>query len=140
MRLTRRAVWVLAALAAAGALYTGLGRLLAPLDSDPLVHSRMQTQATLRIVGAEVRSWVQAHDGRLPGDAEGLSVLGLRQPARDSWGRPLVYRVQAAGARYPFALYSLGPLGVDRNGAGDNISYWDLGEAGAPGAERRSNP
>ena len=42
----------------------------------------------------------------------------------DGWRQPLIYRPAGQGERAPFALYSIGPNGMDERGQGDDISFW----------------
>lgn len=111
----------------------GLGLLLAagllyalvkpPLDSNADEHQRMQTIASLELVGSSLDDWA-ARQGRVPSDQEALSVLELRvSPVRDGWGHPLVYRAIPGRGGRPFQLRSVGPNGRDDGGEGDDVTF-----------------
>lgn len=67
---------------------------------------------------------------RYPADSEGLAALRsetrgvleadppYRAVALDGWDRPFVYRIAGEG---PPILYSIGPNGIDEQGAGDDM-------------------
>lgn len=109
------------ALLAAGLLYA---LLQPPLDSNADEHHRMQTHASLELVGSSLDHWAAQH-GRVPSDQEALSVLELRasSPVRDGWGHPLVYRAVPGHGGRPFQLRSVGPNGRDEGGGGDDLGF-----------------
>lgn len=110
----------MAALLAAGLLYA---LVKPPLDSNVDEHQRMQTIASLELVGGSLDAWVAQH-GRVPSDQEALGVLELRvSPVRDGWGHPLVYRALPGYGGRPFQLRSVGPNGRDEGGEGDDIGF-----------------
>ena len=116
--------WRYAALGLAMAL---VGRILylasLPIDSDPVAYRYMQTRTIVDMCHQEVLYWSKQNQ-RVPTTAEGLPALGLKVALpKDGYGRPLVYRHDDAKGPLQFVLYSLGPNGVDENGAGDDISY-----------------
>jgi hypothetical protein len=103
------------------------GRILyamsVPIDSDPVAYRRNKTRVIVDMCHQEVLYWSKQNK-RAPTTAEGLPVLGLKVALpRDGYGRPLVYRHDDTKSPMQFVLYSLGPNGVDENGAGDDVSY-----------------
>jgi len=109
---------LLGAAVIAGFLY---GLFASPLDSDADAHRRMQTTATLQLVGRSLNEWGAQH-GRVPRDDEALSVLDLHEyPIRDGWGRPLIYKAVPSEGGAKFQLRSAGSNGKDENGEGDDI-------------------
>ncbi len=103
------------------------------LSSDPLAdletdeHGR--TLAALVRVRDALNLHAAFHGGRYPENLEVLASPSERFPdglfagrgvPLDGWGRPLRYRVDDRSASY--ALWSVGPDGIDQAGSGDDVS------------------
>jgi Type II secretion system (T2SS), protein G len=121
-----KAAWIsragiaLGVLVAVGLLYV---LIAPPLDGNADMHRKMQTKASLEVVGRSLDEWVVQH-GRAPNNQEALSVLELREsPVRDGWGHPLIYQAIPGRDGRKFQLRSAGPNGQDDGGEGDDIVF-----------------
>jgi len=110
-----------------------LVRVRTPIDAGP-EFPKMRTRVVVGMVG-DALSLFHSDIGRYPTLEEGLEVLGAETEGKgpylramrsipDGWRQPLIYRPAGQGERAPFALYSIGPNGVDEGGQGDDISFW----------------
>ena len=98
---------------------------------------RNTCQAILSQIEMSLKQYQLDHG--LPGDLTQLPksehplLDPLGHPLLDPWGRPLVYRVHREQREFKgkvvnvdrFELYSVGPNGIDENGAGDDITKRD---------------
>jgi general secretion pathway protein G len=110
-----------------------LVRVRTPIDAGP-EFPKMRTRVVVAMVG-DALSLFYSDIGRYPTLEEGLEVLGAETEGKgpylramrsipDGWRQPLIYRPAGQGERAPFALYSIGPNGMDEGGQGDDISFW----------------
>jgi hypothetical protein len=97
-----------------------------PIDGNPDAFKQGTTQSVVLETGLAIEHWMETNNHKPPDAGVGLSALHLKTAARDGWGNALIYKPQESGSPHPFELYSLGPSGMDKGGAGDNVSYWDV--------------
>lgn len=100
----------------------------APPEQQPEVSAPdLETQSALIAVRAGIAVY-RSDAGSIPAKLEFLSMPTANFPdaflngkplPKDGWNRALVYKPEADGKKY--ALYSMGPNGVDDNGTGDDI-------------------
>ena len=65
--------------------------------------------------------WAGDRDGVFPA-TEAFAPAAVALPPADPWGRP--WRYERAAPAGPIRLWSVGPDGVDRRGAGDDVAAW----------------
>lgn len=109
-------------------------RIVTPMETNQRLHGTIATLKQIR-EGIEL---FRADFKRYPSSEEGLQALTIKKngqressylyiygPVVDSWGHIFVYR-ETPGRAHPFALYSVGPNGIDEGGSNDDINYWTI--------------
>lgn len=117
------------ALSLVAGLLWALERPGCQLDADPGEYAKSRTMALLGLLRTGLAEF-EAEHGRYPSDAEGLAALSdgpdpvlQRGVDADGWGR--AFRYHTIGDRRA-QLYSLGPDGIDNEGAGDDMTVAPL--------------